>query len=211
MKYILTILSLAFLSNAIAQTPFEGKIDYQYKVESKLPHITSQQMNTLIGTKQEYFIKGENYKSILNGLAIIEQLYDPKANRLYNETPKSDTLYWFDGLTNTDAVLSVEEEKNAVEILGFRCNALVIKTISGVTTYYYNAKFKMSPGAFKSHHFNNWSLYASKAQALPLKAVTENKQFKMEMTATAVTPQKLSDSFFLIPANIPVKQMGKNT
>lgn len=46
------------------------------------------------------------------------QLYDYKTNRIYNKTPQSDALNWFDASANTDEVISFEIKKNAEKILG---------------------------------------------------------------------------------------------
>ena len=60
--------------------------------------VTDKQLVTIIETTQEYLIKGGNYKSSFNGQSISMQFYDYKTNRLFSQTPNSDTLFWFDAL-----------------------------------------------------------------------------------------------------------------
>jgi hypothetical protein len=46
---------------------FEGKISYTNSYRSKTPHLNDQQLETMMGTNQDYYIKGADYKSIFNG------------------------------------------------------------------------------------------------------------------------------------------------
>lgn len=196
------ILSIAF---ANAQN-FEGEIIYSNHFTSKMKNFTDAQLAAMIGTKQEYLIKGGNYKSFLNGQSITMQLYDYKTNRLYNRKPNSDTLYWFDASVNTDEVISFEIEKNAEKILGNNCDAIIMKTKTGTTTIYYNSKYKVDSKIYANHNYSNWAFYVGKTKSLPLKTVIETNQFKMESTATEIKPIKLSDNFFNIDPKTPVKK-----
>src|ERR1051325_11563956 len=113
MKSKLILLSAYIFSIEFVQAQiFQGEIVYNNKYTSKMKNLTDEMLNVMMGTKQEYFIKGGNYKSFLNGLSIIMQLYDYKTNRIYSRTAKSDTLYWFDASINTDTVTSFEIKKN---------------------------------------------------------------------------------------------------
>lgn len=107
---------------------FEGEIIYANHFTSKMKNFTNEQLGDIVGTKQEYLIKGGNYKSFLNGQSVTMQLYDNATNRIYNRMLKSDTLYWFDASTNTDNVISYEIKKNAGTVLGNECDAIIMKT-----------------------------------------------------------------------------------
>src|SRR5690349_10495910 len=101
MKNNLMLLGTLVLSIAFAEgQSFEGKIVYSNHFTSKMKNFTDEQLEATVGSKQEYLIKGGNYKSFLNGQSITMQLYDYKTNRIYNRRPKSDTLYWFDASIN---------------------------------------------------------------------------------------------------------------
>ncbi len=94
---MLFALSLLWVSTqAFAQT-FEGKIVYQNHYISKMGRITNDQLGAAMGTRQEYFLKGARYKSVMNGSFSQWQLYVPAENRLYGKLALSDTLYWTDG------------------------------------------------------------------------------------------------------------------
>lgn len=93
---LLFVLNLVVLAGVEAQS-FEGKITYQNSYISKLPNVPSEQFTAMIVSPQEYFIKGDRYKSVMNGSYSQWQLYVPSENRLYNKVAISDTLMWSDG------------------------------------------------------------------------------------------------------------------
>lgn len=185
---------------------FEGEIIYANHFTSKIKNYTNEQLGDMIGTKQEYFIKGGNYKSFLNGQAVTMQLYDHKTNRFYNRTTKSDTLYWFDASTNTDEVISYELKKNVGNVLGNTCDAIIMKTRTGTTTIFYAAKYKVDSSLYVNHNYSNWAFYVSKTGALPLKTIIETNQFRMESTATEVKKLQLGDNYFNIDPSTPTKK-----
>ena len=209
MKNKLTLIILCILSaGSIRAQVFEGKIVYNNHFTSKIKNLSDEQLQMIVGSKQEYFIKGGSYKSLMNGQAIVMQLYDQKDNRLYNKRANIDTLYWFDASNNTDPVKNVEIKQNVDTILGRKCDALILQTASGTTTYYYSSDYKIDSKAYVNHKYSNWDLYVVKAGAVPLRSIVENSQFKMESTAVEITPVKLDASFFQIDKAAPVKQIA---
>jgi hypothetical protein len=107
---ILLFTLLLLLSNIVYSQTFEGEIIYTNHFTSRIKNFTDEQLGTMIGTKQEYLIKGGNYKSFLNGQSIAMQLYDYKTNRIYNRTPKSDTLYWLNVRPGSSLLAMCEAE-----------------------------------------------------------------------------------------------------
>ncbi|MCS6283661.1 MAG: hypothetical protein HUM72_24320 [Dolichospermum sp.] len=201
----LSLLLLFFLTSAYGQT-FEGEIIYSNHFVSKMKNFTDQQLEVMIGTKQEYLISGGSYKSFLNGQSVVMQQYDYKTNRMYNRKVQSDTLYWFDASVNTDDVVSYEIKKNAEVILGNQCDAIVMKTKTGTTTMYYSAKYKVDSNVYRQHNYGNWAFYAAKTGALPLKTIMETSAFKMESVATVIKPMKLGEDYFKIDSKTPIKK-----
>jgi len=185
---------------------FEGKIIYSNHFTSKMKNITNGQLDTIIGTMEEYFIKGGNYKLFLNGQSVKMKLYDYKTNRIYNKTFKTDTLFWFDASVNTDEVTSFEIKKNAEIILGNQCDAIVMKTRTGTSVIYYSSRYKVDSKIYRNHNYSNWAFYVTKTESLPLKTVIETSQFKMESTAVEINPMKLEAIYFDIDSEIPVKK-----
>lgn len=194
----LSILLLFFCCMNIHSQIFEGIFTYSINYESKSSNITSDQLNSLMGTKQWYAIKGGNYKSVFNGDFIKLQIYRNDENRNYNLTAKSDTLYYEDYSKNKDKALSYEIKKNQDTIMGIPCDLIIVKTKKSKISFYYSSDYKVSPESFKGHNYGNWHYIVSKTKALPLKTVTETEQFIMTSIATEVKPMQLNDNVFEI-------------
>ena len=113
----------------------------------------------------------------------------------------SEVFLWNDGATNPDEVLKSELNKEVTEILGYKCDELILTCKSGIQKYYFNSKLSVDAKLFVNHKFGNWYDFVSKANALPLKSVIENAQFSLESIATNITEMKLDNSFFALPMN----------
>src|SRR5882672_9106198 len=130
-----TLKLLALLLTTVSIThgqDFVGKVVYKNEYKSKLANATSAQLSAMMGTTQEYFIKGGNYKSLTNGTFFQWQLYINKDNKLYNKMSNSATILWNDGAVNPDEVIKAEINKGVIDILGHKCDELVLTCKSGV-------------------------------------------------------------------------------
>ena len=181
---------------------FEGKITYANTYKSKNTKIPDQQWTTMLGSTQEYFIKEGEYKSITNGTFVQWQQYSNKDNKLYTKMANTETLLWNDGSIQGDEVLKVEVNKKVTEILGYKCDEVILTCKSGVQKYYFNSKLSVKTKLFVNHKFGNWFDYLSKSNALPLKSIIDTAQFTMESTATEVKPSKLDAKMFELPAGV---------
>jgi hypothetical protein len=180
---------------------FEGKVVYRNSYKSNMPNVTDQQFTSMMGNTQEYFIKGGNYKSVNNGALSQWQLYVNKDNKFYNKMSNSQAVYWNDAAVHGDKVIKAEVNKGVINILGYACDELILTCTSGTEKYYFSPRLKLDAKAFAQHKLGNWSEYVSRAQAIPLKMVIEKAQFSLEAVAVEVTPMKLDDSQFELPAN----------
>lgn len=194
MKLLILILLATTLTSS-AQI-FEGKMTYSNTYQSKLPNLKSEQLNSMMGTKQEYYIKGNNYKSLFNGLFTKMQIYQGEENRSYTLTAKSDTLYWEDYSKNKDVVVNFETQKNKDTIMNISCDVLIVSTDKSKTYYYYSSKYGINPEMFIKHNYGNWYYIVSKTKALPLKTVHETAQFILTSTAIEIKPMELGKQFF---------------
>lgn len=198
-KTLVLFLTLFLTQNLLAQN-FEGQITYVNSFKSKVSNISDQQWTSILGSKQEYFIKGGNYRSNTNGTMVLWQLYINADNKLYNKLAGSDGLIWNDGATNQDEVLSTEVKQNAAEILGYKCDELILTCKTGVQKYYFAPVLSVESSLFTKHKYGNWAEYITRAKALPLKIIVDNGQFTMESLATAVKPMTLDGNLFVLPA-----------
>lgn len=201
---LLTICILAY-TTSYGQT-FEGKIVYHNTYKSKITNVTDEQFSSMMGNIQEYFIKGGNYKSSTNGTFLQWQLYINKDNKLYNKMSNSSSILWNDGAANPDAVIKTEMNKNVIEILGLKCDELILTCKSGIQKYYFSSTLKVDPKVYENHKFGNWSDFISKSGSLPLKIIIDNAQFALECIATEIKPMRLDDKLFDLPADSKIEK-----
>jgi hypothetical protein len=207
MKSAFFAIFLVFSCFLVSGQSFEGEIIYHNTYKSKQPAVSNDQLNGALGATENYYIKGGNYKAEVNGALMQWQLYVNSDNKLYSKLATSPIILWNDGATNDDEVLSTELHKDAVDILGYKCDELVLKCKSGIQKYYFSTKLPVDSKLFSRHQYGNWYAYLSKANAIPLKMVIENERFNMESIATELKPMTLDNIMFILPQGV---QLMKN-
>ncbi|HTB25903.1 MAG TPA: hypothetical protein VK711_11050, partial [Puia sp.] len=199
MKLVYGLLFSLLISLTVFGQGFEGEIIYQNTYKSKNPTITDDRLTSLMGSTEEYFIKGAAYKSVLNGKLLEWQLYIPSENKLYTKMSNNVSPISNDAGTNDDSVISFVLNKEVTDILGYKCDELIFTSKSGTEKYYFSSKLSIDPANYVNHKFGNWYMYVSMAKAIPLKIEVENPQFSLIYIATQVKPLKLDDSLFRLP------------
>lgn len=201
MKKIFASLLILLTVLSVSGQNFEGIITYKNTYKSKLPNLDDKQFTAMMGTNQKFYIKGGNYKSVVNGTFSQWQLYTSKSNKLYSKLAVSDTIYWNDGSENDDSIINFQLTKNVIEILGYQCDELILTCKSGIQKYYFNAKIGVNSELYRNMNYGNWHDYLKISHALPMKLILDSSQFTIESVATEVKPVKIEDKEFLLPAN----------
>lgn len=168
--------------------------------------MTDEQWTSMMGSTQKYLVKGGDYKSIMNGTLVQWQLYNSKENKLYFKMSNSETALWNDASVQGDEVLKAEVNRNVTEVLGFKCDEIILICKSGLQKYYFSSKLAVDIKLYANHKFGNWYDYLSKSNALPLKSIIETSQFIIESTATEVKPMKLDYKEFELPIGIKTEK-----
>jgi hypothetical protein len=202
---ITTFLVLATAAIASAQA-FEGQVTYKNEYKSQNPKMTDAQWNSMMGTTQVYVIEGRDYKSSTNGTFFQWQLYRGAENKLYSKMSNSPAILYNDASVNSDSVLKVEHNREVAEILGYKCDELVLTCKSGRQKYYFSPKLSVDPQLFSNHKFGNWHKYLSIARALPLKTIVSTEQFTLESVATEVKPMEVDDKVLQLPADSKIEK-----
>jgi hypothetical protein len=205
-KSIQLFIFLVFAATASFAQSFEGMVKYQNTYKSKMPTLTDEQFSAMMGTSMEYLMKGSNYKTITNGNYILWQLYISKDNKIYNKIANSPAILWNDVTINTDEVLKAETNKNVVEILGYKCDELILTCKSGIQKYYYNPSLKLDAKLYENFKYQNWYEYVSRANAVPLKMTIDNAQFYLESVATDVQKKNIDASVFTLPPDAKLEK-----
>ncbi|TGE14111.1 hypothetical protein [Hymenobacter elongatus] len=202
MKALFTaLIALLTTISALGQA-FEGRILYANSCKSKLPNVTDQQWNDMMGTTQEYYIKGGSYKSIDDGKLMQWQLFSNQENKLYTKMANSEAALWNDATVNADEVLKAEVKRGVTDILGYKCDELTLTCKSGVQKYYFSSKLSVDPKLYEQHKFGNWYEVLKNTNAIPLKFIVDTPQFAMESVATEVKKVKLENGLFSLPAGV---------
>jgi hypothetical protein len=200
MKKILILFVSIMLTVCTMSQNFEGKVVYKVTIlKSNVPKMTTDQLNTLMGTHQDYYVKGGYFKSVTNGTFMQWQLYHPDDNKMYNKFSNSEAIMWKDCGTNPDSIISVQYSKAKSDIAGYKCDELILTCKSGIQKYYFNTSLGMDPALYSHNLYSNWYDYLKLAKAVPLKTYIENEQMIMESTATEVKAMKVSDEQFALP------------
>lgn len=197
---LLFLISILTLTNSFAQN-FEGKIIYSNKYKSKTTTMPDDQFTFMMGTTQEFSIKGGDYKSSLNGKLVQWQIYINQDNKLYTKMSNVSSILWKDASISDNEVLTSEINKNVIEILGYMCDELVLTCKSGVQKFYFNSALKVDPALYANHKFLNWNEVMLKSNALPLKIILGTAQFDLESIAVEIKPMVLDKTLFELPGD----------
>lgn len=198
---ILFMFSITFLS---AQEHFEGIITYDLKFQDKTGEMNDQEASQFMGNEQVYYIKGNKYKSLMNGMLKVTQYYTGK-DTLYNQMIGINGLMYIDARANSEKVISFQIIKNQLNVAGYSCDLLEIKTNEGTTLYYYNQEIRVNPQDYKNHKYGLWYYCLEKTNgALPIKMITDVSDVKLSLEAKAIEIKNLEDAVFAIPKGIPI-------
>jgi len=203
-KLFLPVIFLLLTKIVFAQS-FEGEIIYLNSYKSKAANFSDQQVQSMMGNQEEYYLRAGDYKIVMNGSVVSTYYYHAKENKLYTEFQDGDRMYWSDAAVNNDSVLSFEVKKNVGKILSYSCDEVILHTRKGTQIYDYAPQLVVDASLFANHKFNNWYDYLKVAKAVPLKMVVEQDQIIITSEAIAVKPIKLNDDLFVLPAHELVK------
>lgn len=202
MNKFLLIMFFIFTTSIASSQPFEGKIIYVNKYNSKLTDVLDESWSAMYGTTKEFFIKDGNYKSVAEDAIFQWQIYNNKENRLYNKFSNDEKAFWFDCSISKDQVIKAKLNKGVVEILDNTCDELILTCKSGVQKYYFTSTIPADAVKFKNHKYGNWYDYLLKSHALPLKTIIESEKFIVESVAIKVVSLELDDNVFQIPKGV---------
>jgi hypothetical protein len=199
MKQTLITFCLSVLYLSSFGQSFEGEIVYQTRFKSKIPDITAKEFSSVMSVGKNFFIKDGDFKYETDGAHELWQLYTNADNKLYHKYSNSEVLIWNDASVNREEVLSTEIYKDAAEILGYKCDEIILNCNIGIHKYYFSSKLHIDGKLYANCLIDNWYAYLSNANAIPLKIVFDNEQVSVETTAIAVKPMILDKGIFTLP------------
>ena len=189
---------------AFAQKSFEGEVIYSISLQSHMANVTDEQINSLIGDTQHYYMKGANYKSTFNGTYGLWALYIDKDKKYYEKSTLNDSVIWRDVNINHDSITNAELKKNDTTILGYRCDKLIFTCRQGLQIYYFNSQLAVDPNLYINHQEGSWYAFLEKSRSLALKEIIHKRLLTFTLTATSIKRVPIEDSLFELPPGVPL-------
>ncbi len=195
---VLLVLSVCLFTNLTAQQKsFEGVIDYQLEVKSKNGSISDESFRRLLatGTTMKVHIKQGNFRRESAKLLEI------------NRTDSSYQLFMFKGIDTffynppsaEDEKQEISQSEKIVNIAGYDCKSVTIKSNSMVTTYFYALSLFQDPAYSRPDDKGSFTLFLKQTNAVYLKCIIETGQFVYTETAFRVVKGTVNDAVFQIP------------
>ena len=179
-------------------TQFEGQITYALSIVDKSGEMTEDETKMFMGDKQIYTMKENKYRSEMNGVLNMTQIYLGQ-DTIYSQMLGAEAVYWIDATSNTDRMIDYKIERSVETIAGVDCDLLIINSEEGTTKYYFNNEYYSNAKNFKHHKYGFWNFCMEKTNAIPLKTTIESKDMFIEATATNINEAKVSDEAFIVP------------
>ncbi|PQJ10351.1 hypothetical protein CJD36_010260 [Flavipsychrobacter stenotrophus] len=176
---------------------FQGRITYSSTFTNKVNNTTFKILDERLGTKQEFFIDGNNILIFSNGSILKSQVYLGSSNKAYTRLA-NDSLYWKSCDASIDPPTRYEIIKGGAKdtVLGLVCDVIIIYTKKSKTTNYYNTKFSVDPEQFKKCKYENRYFLYSKIKSIPLKTIYETSEWVLTSQAVEIEPMSISKSSF---------------
>lgn len=198
MKSLISILFITCFTSLSHGQFFEGKMVFKNSYQSKVPNLSSEQLSTMLGSIQEYYIQGATYKSVSNGSMVKWNLYNPKLNTLYSKLSNKPGVQAINASINEDSVINFEINRNVTKVLNYPCDELVLTCKSGIQKYYFCTKFRIDAALYKNHQYGNWYDVLSRTGSLPIKSIIETSYYTLINELIEVNEIKLDSSMFVL-------------
>ncbi|MCG8319985.1 MAG: hypothetical protein MI921_10820 [Cytophagales bacterium] len=166
---------------------FEGKITYDHSYEPD-------SLAGYLGSESIFYYKAGNYKQVFNGEKVKESTYNRKDNSIYSFIGEDTVITSCD--QKSEIIKDYDIFEDAAEILGEKCDLLVLRTNSRLAYYYFSNKYSINPAALENHKYSSLSFVYSKTKSLPLKIINQYSNFKVTMTAVKIEKKQISEDFF---------------
>jgi len=197
---------LLFITDLSAQESFEGKLTFHFKYTSKKPGISADMLRKNFGDSSVVYIKEGNYRqTYFNAIFVTDVYYDPVTNRYYYRRTGIDTIYYKDCSIELNKIDSIFTADSPVNILGFNCKVLKMKSSNSIVFYYFAPELYMDPKFYEQHKLGGYDIFARESKSLYLKVIREYSAYNYVFTATSIKREKLSPDIFKLPS-LPVKE-----
>jgi Gram-negative bacterial TonB protein C-terminal len=208
MKNLGLIFITIFLSVSLVaqQKDFEGLIEYNVQVKSKVEGMSDKTMQLLLATTDRLtvFVKEGNY---FRSSGFCDEYYIPKKERVYLKFKTIDTLYYLDYSYDTSSLLSVEKLNQMKTFAGQKCNSILIKTSGGTEKYFYAPALYINPEYDRNNKIGRYDIYTKETSSVWLASYKETEKYSLTYESSRVEAKKIDESVFTLP-KLPEKKFS---
>lgn len=198
-RMLLCILLCTIGFTTFAQQPFEGIIEYQVEVKSKMKGISDESLKRMLAlnnTLKAYIKQGH----FLQTSESLSQYFIPERKLSVSKFKSSDSLYTVSYDDDSAQVTEIKKEKKQQTLLGYECKSITIKTNTTRTTYFYAPALYQDPVLCNSNKLSQFNVFVNETQSIYLQLIQETEYSVITFTAYKVKAQLLDDKTFLPPA-----------
>jgi len=207
MQRTISLIGLGMLIPSLSlsqQRDFEGQVVYTQTISSKTTKLSGESLINYFGDTIIVTIKDGNYRhKMLNASGVTDIIYLASQNRWYYKLAGVDTLYFTDCAVDDSKVLEIVKQTDTIEIAGFNCHIMTIKTTQSINTFYYADSLFKDPKYFAHHNLGNYNVYINETKSIYLKEIISSDLFDSELIAVQVIQKPILDDEFTLPS-LPV-------
>lgn len=194
-----------FSTATAQQTSFEGVIDYNTEVISKVKGISNETMKKMfaIAPIMKVHIKNGNYRRENN--VKVGDFHLKDSSQPFVIFKGIDTIYASSTYNEDSVVISVKKEDKTVMIAGRACKSIIIKRAKSISTYFYDPSLYQDPAFNKGNDIGDYSIFLNETSSVYLKVITEYDFITLAETAYRIIPGKVNDAVFVMPS-FPIKE-----
>lgn len=208
-KFLSILFVLLFQLSTSSQENFEGILKFKIQIQNRTGQMTDEQSNQFMGDEQLYYLKGNKYKSELNGMLEMTTYHEGK-DTLFTKMKGVNSLMYIITTEEEEKVISHEFKKTDKIVLGYKCELLEVKTNKGFHQYYFNRNLKSDTENYKNHKTGLWDFFTEKTGgALSIISISDVENYKSTIELISIDRKKLDDSIFIKP-DLPVIKMPEN-
>ncbi len=200
--------SILFLGlSSCSKSEFEGEIHYQTgKIVIFNKELDEDRVMAFFGnTTVTSFKPGGFYRDESDAKKYAVQLWRAEDTAVYYlSSATADTALRFKTNTEKRKKFLKKVEENACTILGYECDMLEVITDRGLKRYYYSKDLPLDPKVYAGFTNSNKDKIMELMPYAYLKIELENKDFKIDFTATKIVEKAVDSSVFELPKGITV-------
>ncbi len=193
---------------------FEGEIKYEikyFRIDNG-KEVQHNDLKNIAGTKSILLVKNGYEKQITNSQHYSITVLSLSENRMYyKNSPKNDTLFFFDLNKFHNTPFDYEVIKNVDTIAGYPCNKLIYKNSGDNNmTFYYAPELSLDPKYYMNVRISNHNKLKEIMKSYFLRSDNYAGELVIRRVANEVIERKISDKELTLPPHkVLIEKYGR--